>query len=503
MSGSFARSAPLSVCLATLCGLLSAQASSTPAASQTPASGASSSATASQTTASATSTTGSSDQPKPYVFALTVLDDGGLAPADRPFLSKLPTLVLDDLDALPPRYEDEAYRSAVEKRATVAALFDKGDDLYKKLDAAATARLDPSLSGYDRFARISSADGAVAKADDALSDLVADSGSPSATTQPWSLPRDISAWNGKGLLFDPGTDTPFRAGRKQSVDLVVTGTASPVGSYVRVSLEGYDVDLGKKVFSWTGFASPDDPEPLATEFAGKLSAWLAAEPMARFDLSVKPASARVIVDGKPIDSSEVVLFSPEERAVTIAAWAPGSKEEDRDILLVPGQDKGLVLDLAPQSYGKARISLEPSGADLLLGGVEADPSHPFDLEGIQDIAIASAPKYETKMAVLPASGDSAISIALRPSDGLGPGKRTDKAKDHFYVALGLVAIGVPLASIAQGYQNMYYDANYLQGFVFDTEYSVAETAYWTAVVLTAGAAVYTITQLVAMLGGMN
>lgn len=469
---------------------------------------------AGQTTpAASTSTSGSTSaaQPKPYVFAITALANGGVPAGDLPFLTKLPRLILGQLQVLSPRYEDKNYRAELAKRNLLAARFDKGNDLYKKLGDAGSLQLDPTLSAWDRPTRLKAASDAVAKANDALSGVdeafsqaSQDQGLPPA----FLPPRIVQAWDGKGLLFDLGKDNAVRAGRKQSVDLVITGSANPLGSYLEVRLEGWDSAIGKKVFAWDEFASADDPEPLAKVFARRIGDWLSSTPIARFDLAVNPASSRILVDGKPVDASNLVLFSPENRAISIAAWAPGFKEDDRDILLVTGEDRGLTLDLHPQSYGRATLRLDPPSATILVGGLEADPAKPIDLGGLRDILIASAPDYETKMQVLPAQGSSMIDVRLRPSDGLGPGKRTDKAKDDFYLALGLAAIGFPLVSIAQGYQTIYAEADLRQGYYgvnqsFTTGESISTAAYWTAVAGTAAAVTWTVTKLVALLGGMS
>lgn len=448
--------------------------------------------------------------PAPYLFALSPLSDGGLAEADRTFLTKLPALIIAELGGLPPRYEDEAYRREVERRAELSARFDKGGELYGKLGEAALARLDPRIAGYSRSSRVESADGAVTAASQALDELL--SGAAEETPAP-SLPgpapeRQVKLWDGKGRLFDAGQDSPLRAARKQGLDLLVTGSARPLASYLEVRLEGWDSKLGRRVFSWTGYAAPEDPGPLAKDFAGRLETWLAGGTLARVDLSVRPASARLLVDGKALDSAELRLFSPTTRAVGIAAWAPGYREEDRTLLLVPGESRGLVLDLSPQSYGEASLALSPPEARLQVGGREAKGGEPLELGGARDIFIASSPGYESAMAVLPPSGKPSLSLSLRPSDGLGPGKRAELAKDQFYLGLGLLAIGVPLASLAQGYQGMYLEANYRQQLAgaspsFTDQENWATAGYWAAVAGTAGAAVYTITKLIALLGSLD
>jgi len=482
--------------LALLCGVLAAQ-------------------TPSQASAK-TKSTADSTSDDAYVFAIAALADGGLSVGDRPFLSKLPSLILEDLDVLPPRVEDAAYLREIAARKALAERFDLGADLLAKLDSAAAARLGSSLSGLDPSG-VAKADAAVEKAAKTLSDQdktsgggggksgVGEGGSAPGPIGPSSLPstRVVKAWDGKGRLFDPGSDTALRAGRKQSIDLVITGKARPLGSYVEVTLVGTDVGLAKTVFSWRGFASPDDPAPLARDFAERLSAWLATAPMGRLDLKVQPATARVMIDGKAFDSSSLVLFSPEYRGLSIAAWAPGYLQDNRAILLVPGEEQGLVLDLKPQSYGFAHVSINPSDAGLLVGGKEVDPTLAIPLEGMRDIASASATAFEPKMFALPASGSADIGVSLHPADGLGPGGRAEKAKDDFYIALGLVALGVPATSLAQGYQTLYGEANLRAGTGFLTEEGLATTAYWTAIAYTAAAVVYTIVKLVALLGSIN
>ena len=447
-----------------------------------------------------------SSQSKPYLFALCALKDRGLPSSALFFLTRLPQLILNDLNVLPPRYEDLSYIRKVAAQNALERRFDKGNDLYKKLGDAGGLRYDPSLTNWTRSDRLHAADAAVDKADDALSASIGgidDSEAGVPIVPEYLPPRTVKAWDGKGLLFNLGNDSPLRAGRKQSIDLVITGWARPVASYVETHIEGWDSAIGEKVFGWSDFASPDDPGPLAKEIAKRIAAWLASTPVARFDLAVKPTSARLLVDGKPVDSSELVLFSPENRAVSIDAWAPGFGAQRKDILLVDGESRGLTLDLKPESYGSVQPRLDPPFASLLIGGLVVDPTKAIGLGGLKDILIASAPGYETKMQVLPAQGFGNIDVKLRKSDGLGPGKRTDRAKDGFYLALGLVAIGFPVASLAQGYQNMYLEANFRRTTGFTKEYATATTVYWTAVAGTVAAAAWTVSKLVVLLGGMG
>ncbi len=470
--------------------------------------------TASPVSAKGATTQDSSDTDT-YVFALAALGDGGLAAGDRPFLSRLPALILEDLDVLPPRVEDAAYLRELAERRALAERFDLGGDLLAKMDGAAAARLGASLTGKNDG--VATADAALDKAASALSPKesarLGSGGSEGAGggtlapepegLAPLSRSLIVKAWDGKGKLFDPGTDTALRAGRKQSIDLVVTGTARPVGSYVEVNLVGTDVGLGRTVFTWRGFASPDDPAPLARDFAKKLSAWLSSVPTGRLDVSVQPATARVLIDGKAFDSSDLVLFSPDYRGLSISAWAPGYLPENRSVLIIPGEERGLVLDLEPQSYGLAHVSIEPADASLFVAGEEVDPTRAISLEGMRDIASAKAKGFEPKLFALPASGSKQIGVSLHPLDAFGPGGRAEKAKDDFYVALGLVALGVPATSIAQGYQTLFTEANLRAGTGFLTEEGLATTAYWTAIAYTGAAVIYTIVKLVALLGSIN
>lgn len=441
---------------------------------------------------------GSSGVPA-YVFAITALSDGGIGDGNLPFLTKLPALLLDALKPLPPRYEDASYREEAARQKVLATRFDKGKALYAKLSDAAALSLDPGLDTAARDAKRNTASLGIDQARDDLLSL----DKAESTEQPApSGPRTVQAWDGKGKLFDLGGDTPLRAGRRQSVDLVVTGSAKFVGNYLDVSLEGYDVALGRRVFSWEDYAAPDDPTPVAVEFAGRLRQWLASSPVARFDLSVNPRSARLVIDGSPVDSSDTTLFSPDQRRLSVVAWAPGYGQEKREIELDPGSDGGLRLDLKPQAYGKAEISGSPPNATILAGGREVDSTQPLPLGGIRDIGIALAPDYETKMFVLPASGSVELSYSLHPSDKLGPGKRADRAKDEFYVGLGLVAIGIPAMRLAQGYQNMYLEANFRQGFGFVSEWNVANLSYWAAAAGTTAAAAFAVVKLITLLGSL-
>ncbi|MEI6389055.1 MAG: hypothetical protein WCQ50_20810 [Spirochaetota bacterium] len=292
---------------------------------------------------------------------------------------------------------------------------------------------------------------------------------------------------GQGRLFDLGGLPPLLAGRKQSVDLVVSGRVRSVRTYVEVKLEGYDAAIGKKVFEWKSYANPGDPGPLADGFALKLANVLASSPVGRLVIEIDPTDATLLVDGKLFEDRPAVMFGFAEKTIHARAWSPGHEIVEGSATIVPGSTGKLGIVLKPLAYGSAALKLSPPEAMASIQGRDiADPTS-IPLEGIRKVAIVRAEGHESSMTVIPASGTQDLVSQLIKIDGLGPAGRAEKAKDSFYFSLGLVAIGMPLTNFLKGFDTLYADANLRNpGGTFSTQRIVAGVAYWGAVLATAG-----------------
>ena len=409
-----------------------------------------------------------------YVYSLSALVDGGVSAAARPFLTKFPELLLADLSVTPPRREGADYKSDKSEIKKLSDNFKLGATLLSRLDDMAGVSLDPSGSFFDRLDKAEKARIAL---DKARSDFEAPAQKPVETAKT-PADRIVKAW-GSGLeLLDLKGETPLRVGRKQGIEHVIVGEASPVGPYLEVKLQGFDSDIGRKVFEWTGYASPGDPAPLAEDFAGRLLAWLAGSPFGRIRIETNPASASLLIDGNPVETRPGIALGFEEAAVAIDAWAPGRSSVHKDLEIKPGEDQALAIVLPEARYGSASIVSEPPDAKISVEGAELAPGASLPLTGLRSIAVASAPGFEKGTVVVPASGLADLTLKLRPSDGIGPSGRAENAKNNFYRALGLVVIALPVSSLSLGLQSIYGQADLSSGGgLFTTRVNLSTVAF--------------------------
>lgn len=409
-----------------------------------------------------------------YIYALSALVDAGVPAAARPFLTKFPELLLADLSVQPPRREGIEYKNDKSGILKLADNYKLGAALLSRLDDAAGVSLDPSGSFFDRLDKAEKARIALEKARSAFE-------APEQKKVVGAKPpvdRVVKAW-GDGLqLLELKGETPLRAGRKQGIELVIVGEAAPVGTYVEVKLQGYDTDIGRKVFEWTGYASPGDPAPLAEDFAGRLLAWLAGSPFGRIRIETDPASASLLIDGNPVEARPGIALGFDEAAVAVDAWAPGRSSVHKDLEIKPGEDQEFSIVLPEAKYGSASIVTEPPDANISVEGAELAPGATLPLTGLRSIAVASAPGYEKGTVVVPASGLADLTLKLRPSDGIGPSGRAENAKNDFYGALGLVVIAIPISSLSLGLQSIYGQAELSSGGgLFTTRVNLSAVAF--------------------------
>ncbi len=370
----------------------------------------------------------------------------------------LPLLIAAELDSLPPHYSSAADRAAAAERAALQEWFGAGNELYSSLDARALSFLDPSPSLAQRVANILTADQNVAKSRTKLDSAVALRPAPPPSID---TPIQSALWDGnvQGRLIDPDSGIPSSVAKTNKVDLLIFGSLRDRSGYAEAIMRGYDAQLGKDVFVWTGYCSIEDPSPLARSFARKIEEWTAGKPFARLVVSPTPDSARIAVDGNflPIGQRTIYRFSPG--AIVLRVEAPGCVPIKSQIELDLGERKQVDVRLDPKKTGTAVVSVSPPEALISLDSLPkgAGPLN-VDLNGTRIVASASAPGYEPGTAVLPKVGAAEVHIDLRPADGLGPGGRVDKAQDSFYGSLGLFVLSVPVTALTAGLANSYAEA---------------------------------------------
>lgn len=368
----------------------------------------------------------------------------------------IPRLIGAELVVLPPRLAPESESREASTLKEERARFAKGEELATLLDERAARFLDPALDPAARGAGIASADAKVHESSRALEPAAAKGGSPEASAPPRPVSARLWDGNGRGELLE-AVDSPASAAKAKSLDLFVYGDVSMVSGYALVRVEGYDASLQRTAFSWKAFCSPDDPAPLAKDFAARIERWVAGRDFARLDLDVQPRSARVYVDGESLSSEGRSIYRFEPGPVRVEAEAPGYDASSTVAELVLGERRSLSVSLAPAVVGSATITVDAPDATVLVDSVPAGGSPvTLPLSGRREIVTAYAPGRERATVVLPASGQAAVSIDLSlDEDGAG---RLSEAKDDFFKALGWFFVSLPVSSLAVGIDSINEEA---------------------------------------------
>ena len=423
-------------------------------------------------------------------------------------LDTIPRLIVADLESLPSRRPPEADVLEMTAAKILRARFAAGSDLAAKLDARAAsffAYTDDDVAWRNGIETSNTAAVSASKTLDALLHEKADKKSPTDDTPPVDLVVRLWADHAAGKLIDAPTGSLAQAAKTAGVDLLVSGSLSVDSGYAALSLRGFDAGLGREVFAWKGFCAVDDPEPLAAEMAEKLEAWSAGRPFARVELKTQPASTEIRVGGALLPGAKHIVYAYEDGPLTISATASGFSSLSMSIDLKLGDRKTQLLKLEKLESGSAILNAEPPNASLSLDSAPLGKAPlTIDLDGTRSFLTATAPDYESKTVVLPASGTAELSIKLLPSDGLGPKGRIEAAKDRFYSAFGFFATSIPVIALCAGVYSQYNDAYALSGN--SNLYSAGMTSadvLTGCIIFSCVTAAYTIFRLVQYLGTAN
>jgi hypothetical protein len=457
--------------------------------------------TAPATAASAAATaTAEAKTPASWVLGLARFAPAEAGDEQSILLSTLPRLIADDLKSLPTRRTPDEEASEAARLKSLRARFAAGTDLAAKLDARALGFLNPSLDGEARKVGILSADKGLAESSKKMDEAMKEGKTPKGA------PPEIIAklWSGhdNGQLIDPPTSDLAKAAKAAGVDLLVTGSVALESGYAKVVVRGFDASLGREVFAWKSFCSVDDPAPLAEDMAGRLEHWTAGRDFARLEIKPTPASAELRINGELLSGSTRIAYVYSDGPVSVFATASGYAPLSVTVQLALGDRKTQELTLEPLATGSIFLSTDPPGASISLDSVPQGQS-PFSigLDGSRAIVSASSEGRETQTAVLPASGDGSLDLALPPSDGLGPSGRISAAKDRFYSTLGWFVLSIPVTALTYGvYQD--YDEAYLRSGS-SSMYNSRSTAYAAvaaAASVTATTAVFMVIRLIKYIG---
>jgi hypothetical protein len=424
-----------------------------------------------------------------------------------PLADVVPRLMAAGLVALPPRFRPEAEAREALAMDAERQRFASGAELANLLDERANSFLDPSLSPPARKTEIASADKKVLEASRKLEGLLPkEEANPAAPQPPGAAlggkkpePQKPALWegNGRGELIE-AVELPASTAKAKNLDFLVYGSVSMVSEYALVRVFGYDSSLGKIVFTWKGFCAPDDPAPLALDFAHRVERWVAGRDFARLDIAVEPRSARVCVDGQLLSGDKLVVYRFEPGPVLVEAAAVGYSAASTHEELALGERRSVSVSLSPAMFGSADIRADPPDATILVDSVPAGSS-PLELplSGRREIVTAYAPGRERETVVLPASGNVAVDLDLKIDDGLGPSGRISAAKDDFFKALGWAFLSLPVSSLAVGINSISAEAATRTadpGLV--SAYSASQIARGAAIATTAALTINAVIRLV-------
>ena len=449
--------------------------------------------------ATATASAGASKDTAAWVLGITRFLPVGPGDEHSILLSALPRLMAADLKSLPVRRPPDEDVAEAARLNSLRARFLAGTDLAAKLDARAMGFFDPSLDGAARKYGIITADKGVSDSAKKLGEALLEKKAP---VHPQSTTLVAKLWSGHsgGQLIDPPESGPAKAAKAAAVDFLVSGSIALESGYAKVVVRGYDVSLGREVFSWKAFCSADDPMPVAEDMANRLERWTAGREFSRVELKPDPTSAELRVNGELLADGSRIAYIFHDGPINISATASGYSPLSTTVDIALGERLSQELKLQPLSTGSVSLKTSPPDASISIDSeLKGQSPLTIGLDGSRPIVTVTAKGSENQTVVLPASGDSDIAINLQPSDGLGPSGRIAAAKDKFYSRLGWFILSIPISALTYGSYKEYDNAYTRSGSTSDSlgnSRNTAAVALGVAAAATATTAVFMVIRLV-------
>ena len=397
-----------------------------------------------------------------FTVAVAGFPPAGLPSGMALFASTFPRLLIAELAVLPPRFETAEYRAEKSSVSASRALYASGADLASSLDDLALRTLEPGIDPGKRAQNLAGARSKVEAARKKLEAGPANAPVPARGPAEGSSPSALSGLNDKGQLVSMAAGGPQATVAGKDIDLLVYGSLVPVGSYVAVDVDIYDVALGRLVYSARSYAAPSDPAPLARDLGERICRIVAGRPYARLDLLARPESAVLSVDGKALDASAGRLYLFEKSTLRVSATAPGMVPLETTVDIDLGERKQASFELKQALLGTAKIDTVPSGLPVYVDGMFAGAS-PLELSlpGERSVVSSRSGEEASATAILPSGGD--VKVVLMPDTSARDlVALVDRRRDAFYDALGLFVLSLPPTSISYGLMGTYADA-YVRG----------------------------------------
>ncbi|MDP3176267.1 MAG: hypothetical protein Q8M76_00100 [Spirochaetaceae bacterium] len=431
--------------------------------------------------------------PEKWIAGIARLSPESAAEEGSVLLEILPRLVLARLDALPDRLQNASEGLESVELSNLRSRFSSGSELAVKLDARAASFLDPPAKGSVEMA-IEASDKLVQEARKNLTQIGASEAKPASAVS-------ASLWksHASGELVQIPLGGARAAAKKEDLDLLISGSLSFKEGYAIAKLTAYDAALDRESWTWRGACALDDPAPLADEMATAIERLIAGREFARVDLAPDPPSASLYAGNVKLPSGSGTAFVFAPGKTRIRAESTGYSPWSTTLDLSMGDRISLTANLSRLSTGRVTISTDPPGAAIFIDSAPAGAA-PFELplDGTRRVATAFLAGRERADAVLPASGEAALAIALPLVDGLGPGGRVGAAKDRFYEAFGWFFLSLPAATLSAGAFASYSAAAVSSGSLSSliTSRNVSATVMVASVGACAGLAANAIVRLV-------
>jgi len=393
-----------------------------------------------------------------FTVAVAGFPPSGLPSGMALFASTFPRLLIAELAVLPSHFETAEYKAEKASVSSSRALYTSGSDLASRLDDLALRMLEPGIDPGKRAQNLAEARSKVEEARKKLESGSANVPVPARDPAGSVSPSALSGQNDKGQLVSMAAGGPQATVAGKDIDLLVYGSLEPVGSYVAVDVNIYDVALGRIIYSARSYADPSDPAPLARDLGERICRIVAGRPYARLDLVARPDAAVLGVNGKALDASTRRLYLFEKSTLVVSATAPGMVPLEMTVDIDLGERKQASFELQTAILGTAKIDTVPSGLPVYVDGMFAGMS-PLELplSGERSVVASKSGEDASATSILPSGGN--VEVVLVPDTSAKDlVALVDKRRDAFYDALGLFVLSLPPTSISYGLMGTYADA---------------------------------------------
>lgn len=391
----------------------------------------------------------------------------------------------------------------IEALDTAASLVER-EGAARSLAEALAARDRASLSNRDPFKRaaeLRDAEAKIGAAGRAVPPPGEARSGPKGVSE--AGPRPLAYWQDVALGIEAGlappVSDPAAFCRASSVDYLVYGSIQRLDGYLALNLRLYSAPAGRELWSETHYAAEDEFETVIDALERPLAAALFGRAYARLDLSLFPATARLVDgDGRALSPGELYFSAGTVEAV---AAAPGYESRLLRFKVEPGRDATIRAELEATPLASFIVESDPPGASLFLDGAFLGQT-PLELPGfagLRTLRLSLPGREDLRSTVQGSPPDGALRFGFAAPSASTQPERIAAAKDDFYRALGWFVISLPVSTLSYGSFRLYYDASAaaVDAGINDpdaiarlrTGYTISQTVFWTSSAVSLGLAI--------------